>query len=207
MLDDCDHKVDPMHAPPLEDALAAIARDQQSGRIGAWSRSTVIDENVGEAVIDRELFARIHDAGGVEADFPVGNAGLIHVYGYLFSSVVTPFGYKSDRWNDGVLARCLGLPADHFRLGASDDETPLERVLAAVMPVLMDPPASARVASWTVDDVEQRAVLTDGALVSGIDESDGLRLLTTFPVADAEAFARDLFADPPRLRWNAIPRP
>ncbi|MGO1256483.1 MAG: amino acid deaminase [Microbacterium gubbeenense] len=196
-----------MHTPPLHDAVAAIARDRQAGRLDRWSWSTVIDENVGEAVIEREVFARIHESGDIDAAFPIGNAGLVHVYGYLFSSVVTPYGYKSDRWNDGVLASSLGLPADHFQLGASDDETPLERVLGAAMPLLTDPPASARLESWRVDDVEQRAVLTDGALISGLDDGSGLRLLTIFPVADANAFARDLTEDPPRLRWNAARTP
>ena len=167
----------------------------------------MIDENVGEAVLAREVFARIHEAGGIDAVFPIGNAGLVHVYGYLFSTVATPYGYKSDRWNDGVLARSLGLPPGHFRLGDSDDQTPLERVLNAATPLLSNPPSPARTTSWRAGDVEQRAVLVDGALVSGLDEGAGPRLTTIFPVADADAFWSTLLADPPRLRWNAAPTP
>lgn len=197
-----------MHRPPpIDDVLASISRDGDAGRLAAWSWSTVIDENVGEAVIDRDVFARIHEAAGIDADFPIGNAGLVHVYGYLFSTVATPYGYKSDRWNDGVLARSLGVGPGHFRLGDSDDQTPLERVLEVAMPLLSDPPARARMTSWRTGDIEQRAVLADGALVSGVDEGAGLRLTTIFPVADADAFWRPLLADPPRLRWNAAPTP
>ena len=75
------------------------------------------------------------------------------------------------------------------------------------MPLLSDPPAPARATSWRTGDVEQRAVLVDGALVSGLDEGSGLRLTTIFPVADANAFWRSLREDSPRLRWNAAPTP
>ena len=197
----------PMYSPPpLDDALAAIARDRDAGRLAAWSWSTVIDENVGDAVVDRDVFARIHEAGAVEAAFPIGNAGLVHVYGYLFSTVVTPYGYKSDRWNDGVLARSLGLPAGWFQLN-DGAETPLERVLDAAMPILEDPPASAREFSWSVGGVEQRAVIARDVLVSGLNDGSRPKLLTIFPIADADSFARELVADPPRLRWNAAEAP
>lgn len=190
----------------MDTVLACIDRDRTDGLIERWSSSTVIDENVGEAVFEREIFDRIHEAGGVNARFPIGNAGLVHVYGYLFSEILTPYGYKRDRWNDGVLATALGLPADHFRLGAGD-ETPLARVLAAAEPLLLDPPASAHALEWAAEGATQRAVITGGVLVSGVKEGAGegaeMRLLTIFPVADTEAFVRDLEAEPARLRWNA----
>ena len=192
-----------MHTPPDIDAvLACIARDRADGLLDRWSASTVIDENVGEAVVERDVFERIHEAGGVNARFPVGNAGLVHVYGYLFSTVVTPYGYKSDRWNDGVLARTLGHPEGYFRLG-DGPETPLARVLGSAEPLLADPPASARVLEWEAEGARQRAVVTGGVLVSGLDDGEGMRLLTVFPVADEEAFLRELSVEPPRLRWNA----
>lgn len=192
-----------MHTPPAMDSvLACVARDRADGLLARWSSSTVIDENVGEAVVERGVFERIHEAGGVNARFPVGNAGLVHVYGYLFSTVETPYGYKSDRWNDGVLATALGREPGYFRLG-DGDETPLARALGSADPLLMDPPASARVAEWETDGVRQRAVVTGGVLVSGLDEGDGMRLLTLFPVADEASFVHALATEPPRLRWNA----
>jgi len=193
-----------MHTPPDMDAvLDCIARDRADGLIGRWSSSTVIDENVGEPVVERGVFERIHETGGVNARFPIGNAGLVHVYGYLFSTVLTPYGYKSERWTDGVLATALGRPAGYFRMG-DGDETPLARVLGSAEPLLLDPPANARVAEWDADGVRQRAIVTDGVLVSGLDDGEGMRLLTIFPVADEEAFLRDLATEPPRLRWNAV---
>lgn len=190
--------------PSLDAVLACVEADRRAGRLCAWARSTVIDENIGEAVVDPALFDRLHVAADIDARFPVGNAGIIHVYGYLFSTVLTPFGLKRDRWNDGSLARALGLPADWFRLGASETETPLERVLAAAAPLLA---TSAPDAEWRVGDVVQRAVVAraadgSGALVSGVDAGGGTRLLTVFPVSDAAAFAAAI-GSPDGLRWNA----
>ncbi|WP_261165745.1 amino acid deaminase [Microbacterium sp. Marseille-Q6965] len=193
----------------LETALRCVRDDARAGRLELWGHSTVVDENVGTPVITRELFDALHRAAGIAAEFPVGNAGVVHVYGYFFSEVLTPYGYKSDRWNDGVLARALGLPDSAFRLGDSAAHTPLERVTAAALPLLLSPPADAvEVVDVSVGDVPTRAVVTatadgSGVLCYGVDEGAGMRLVTVFPVADAAAFAREAADDAPRLRWNA----
>ncbi|WP_156760642.1 amino acid deaminase [Microbacterium karelineae] len=198
-----------MTDPSLELALRCVDADALAGRLDEWGWSTVVDENVGAPVIGRGLFDRLHDAAGVAAEFPIGNAGVVHVYGYLFSRVVTPYGLKSDRWTDGILAAALGLPASAFRLGDSADETPLQRATDAALPLLLAPPADAAVVEQHVGDAMTRAVITrpatdgSGALVSGIDTGRGFRLITLFPVVDARAFAREAAAEPPRLRWNA----
>ncbi|WP_111467055.1 amino acid deaminase [Microbacterium suaedae] len=199
-----------MSDPSLEAALRRVDADALAGRLDEWGWSTVVDENVGAPVIERDLFDQLHVAAGIVADFPLGNAGVVHVYGYLFSTVVTPYGLKSARWNDGILARTLGLPETAFRLGDSAEETPLQRVTDAALPPLLSPPADAAgVIEQRVGDATTRAVVTrpapDGsaALISGIDTGRGFRLVTVFPVADAATFARDAAAEPPRLRWNA----
>lgn len=208
--------------PELETVLACVRRDAADGLLSAWGWSTVIDENVGEEVVDGALFAALHEAAGMEGRFPVGNAGLLHVYGYLFSTVLTPYGYKSDRWNDGVLATRLGLAPEAFRLDAGGTSqtlstaqtvpTPLARVTATARPLLMSPPAAARVHDAQVGELRTRAVVIPsgedaGVLVSGTDDGDGWRLITVFPIEDAAGFADHLAATPPHLRWNAAPRP
>ncbi|MGI6878743.1 amino acid deaminase [Microbacterium sp. gxy059] len=202
-----------MTAPPaLDEVLACVRRDAREGLLDAWAWSTVMDEHVGGAVVDEEIVRALHETAGGRFRFPVGHAGLLHVYGYLFSTVRTPFGGKSDRWNDGVLATRLGREPGAFRLGDSPDETPLARVTSAGLPLLLDPPDGAVVRDEAVGGLRTRAVVVpapdgSGVLVSGTNENDGLRLVTLFPVADAEAFAADVAASPPRLRWNAAPRP
>jgi hypothetical protein len=220
--------------PELETVLACVRHDAADGLLSAWGWSTVIDENVGDAVVDGPLFVALHEAAGMEGRFPVGNAGLLHVYGYLFSTVMTPYGYKSDRWNDGVLATRLGLAPEAFRLdtGGSGQRangagrrgevrvpdtggelpTPLARVTAAALPLLMSPPTAARVHDAQVGELRTRAVVIPsgedtGVLVSGTDDGEGWRLITVFPIEDAAGFADHLAATPPHLRWNAAPRP
>ena len=46
------------------------------------------------------------------ADGPIVHAGLQHTYGYLLSTIVTPFGYKRDRWLSPWLEQGFGLPPD-----------------------------------------------------------------------------------------------
>ncbi|WP_221586073.1 amino acid deaminase [Microbacterium sp. G2-8] len=200
--------------PALETVLRCVEADAFAGLFDEWGWSTVVDEHVGAPVVERDLFEKLHDTAGITTDFPIGNAGVVHVYGYLFSTVATPHGYKRDRWNDGILARTLGLPSGAFRLGDSTEETSLQRVTDAALPLLLAPPADAAgVIDQCVDGATTRAVVTcpspdgSGALISGIDTGRGFRLITAFPVADARAFARAAAAQPPRLRWNAARAP
>jgi hypothetical protein len=192
----------------LPRVLADIGEDAAAGRFAAWGRSTIIDENTGGPVLDRELFARLHDAAGIEANYPVGNAGLLHVYGYWFSDEPTPYGFKRDRWADGHLARALGLPADAFHLGG--DRTLLERVTETIRPPLLAPPADARgTADVRLGDATARVVLigadeaSTSALIYGIDHGNGFRLITAFPLAGEPREVLADFVEHPRYRWNA----
>ncbi|WP_051172027.1 hypothetical protein [Microbacterium indicum] len=206
-----------MDLSPYDLALAVhcIDADRRAGRLNLWWWSTVIDENVGRPVISTQLYQRLHEAGGVDVVFPIGNAGIIHVYGYQFSTVQTPYGLKSDRWTDGRLARMLDRPPSHFQLGDDMHETPLQRVSDAAMPLLLVPPRGSAVIEKSADGVRTRAVVTppgaDGAgvLISAVDDGDGWSLVTLFPVDDAARFAREAEEAPAKLRWNAAlpPRP
>ncbi|WP_125100091.1 amino acid deaminase [Leucobacter chromiireducens] len=209
----------PPPLPELEPVLAQVRADAAAGRFESWGSSTLIDEFTGVPSIPRELFDALHAAAGIRAEFPVGNAGLLHVYGYWFSRVPTPFGYKRDRWADGALARALGRPADEFLLGATPAGTTLARVTRAALPVLRTPPAGARVADavFAANRSLRRARVVlhaaepagPTALVSGIGTAGPhggtpLRLITTFPVSgDPDQLLAD-FARDPGSRWNAV---
>lgn len=205
----------------LPRALADIRADAATGLFAAWGRSTVIDENTGTPVIDRAMFDELHAAAGLAAAFPVGNAGLLHVYGYWFSDEPTPYGFKRDRWVDGALALALGLPAEAFHLGG--EGTLLERVTAAVRPPLLDPPAAARgaadvrladavgrvvllgadAASTDTTEMPEATAPSPTALVYGIDAGEGFRLITAFPLAGDPQEVLAEFVEHPRYRWNA----
>ncbi|HAM26500.1 MAG TPA: amino acid deaminase [Microbacteriaceae bacterium] len=191
-----------------------IAADALAGRFGRWGLSTVIDENIDAPVIDRATFERLHEAAGMGSAWPIGNAGLLHVYGYLLSTVATPYGLKRDRWLDGSLARALGLGPEAFLLetASAAGDTVLERVTDAVLPRLEAPHDDALL---TFD-----SAATDGsavffrttvvaspagaALLYGVHDGTAMRAITAFPLADPSPdLLEALVSAPPRLRYNA----
>ncbi|MBV0896112.1 amino acid deaminase [Microbacterium sp. NC79] len=222
-----------MFLPSVDTALDHMRRDAEAGRFAVWGQSTLIDEFTGVPSIEKDLFDTLHAAAGIDAEFPIGNAGVLHVYGYWFSEVPTPFGYKRDRWADGALAQALGLEPDAFHLtsgsgtagadsgttgadsgttGAGSGTTLLERVTAAVLPALISPPANAHSADVPVGDVITRVVTlspragTPSALVYGsapVSAPTDWRLITTFPLASDPAAMVAECIADPRLRFNA----
>ncbi len=76
---DVDAAATVLHALPW--LTQSIEEDRTSGRFARWGRSTVIDENVGSAVLSRATFEALHTLAGLPSAWPVGNAGLLHCYG------------------------------------------------------------------------------------------------------------------------------
>lgn len=182
----------------------AIDEDTAGHRFGAWGHSTAIDENTGTAVIPRALFDELHRCAGIPASWPVGNAGLLHCYGYLLSLEATPYGLKRDRWIGSALAHACALPAEAFTPWAAG-ATLLARASAAASGVLASPAASA---THIVDGRRMRVALSsaDGPAALAYEASSSPTsaplLVTLFPVADARAVLAE-FQGAPRLRWNA----
>mgnify|MGYP000912609951 CR=1 FL=1 len=184
--------------------VASIEDDRAHGRFDAWGRSTVIDENIGTPVIPRALFDELHRQADVEAAWPVGNAGLLHCYGYLLSLVETPYGLKRERWIDGELTAACGLPPDAF-LPWREGPTLLDRAGDAASEIL----SAASSSTSTVEGRRTRVGITSehgpAALayaVAATSQSAPL-LITMFPVGDARAVLDDV-ASTARLRWNAV---
>lgn len=212
----------PHPAPDLAFVLDCVRDDAAAGRLAEWGSSSVIDEHTNTASFGRALFDALHAAAGLHAEFPVGHAGLIHVYGYWFSEVATPFGFKRARWQDGELARALGRSDDafHLRRGSplrDPESTPLQRVTEAALPPLRHPIAGSPVGEALIGERLSRVVLVEragadgpAALVYGIAAAsvthvdEPLRLITAFPydgdrqelIAEFEAY--------PAPRWNAV---
>ncbi|WP_228495868.1 amino acid deaminase [Microbacterium sp. VKM Ac-2870] len=189
---------------------AAIDADAAAGRFVTWGRSTAIDENTGTAVVPAPVFEALHSRAGIDAHFPVGNAGLLHVYGYLLSTEPTPYGLKRERWLDGTLAQAYGLAADAFHPWVvAEDDTLLVRVTNATTALLSREPARRE----RIGDTEAliaigRHAASDpsgpSALVYALVHGEERRLITTFPVADPAAVLTSVAQDGPRLRWNAV---
>ena len=184
---------------------SSLEDDREHGRFDAWGRSTVIDENIGAPVISRALFDELHRRAGITAQWPVGNAGLLHCYGYLLSLVETPYGLKRERWVTPALAEACALAPDAF-LPWLDGTTLLERAGAVASRIIHGAPSSRTLT------VERRPTLVGltreqgpAALsyaVAAAAETAPL-LITLFPVADASTVLTE-FASTPGLRWNAV---
>lgn len=188
----------------LEWLTTSIAEDRAASRFDAWGRSTVIDENVGKPVIGRALFAHLHEMAGVDAVWPIGNAGVLHCYGYLLSRVKTPYGLKRERWLGAELARTYGLPDGAFVPWAGE-RTLLARAADAASALLRAPALSL---TLSVDGRATRVALSatagPGALAYSVANAPDAEpvLVTTFPVADVRAIMTESESES-RLRWNA----
>ncbi len=186
-----------------------VRADAAAARFEDWGLSTVIDENIEAPVISREDFERLHGLAALHAEWPIGNAGLLHVYGYLLSTVQTPYGLKRDWWLDGTLAAALGLPRDGLLPEGSG--TVLSRATGAVLPRLVDPPPDAllTIDRESLDGTTLVRTVVVGtadaaALVYGVREGGRMRVITAFPLVAASAsYCQSLIEQPPRLRYNA----
>lgn len=187
----------------LDWLTTSISRDRAEGRFDIWGRSTVIDENVGKPVIERAVFEYLHELAGVEASWPIGNAGVLHCYGYLLSRVSTPYGLKRERWLGADLARAYGLADDAFVPWAGE-LTLLARAADASTALLASPAVSR---TLVVDGRETRVAVSAaagaGALAYAVASAPEPLLITTFPVSDAAAVLEEFDAEP-RLHWNAV---
>lgn len=181
----------------------AIDADVHAARFDRWGWSTVIDEHVGRAIIPRPLFHALHARAGIRAQWPVGNAGVLHVYGYLLSTVSTPYGLKRERWLGGALAGAYGLPDDAFVPWASP-RTLLDRVTEAAGAL-----SRTAVREATVGGVETRLSIARHATagVWALSYVVAGRLVTTFPVESREQLLADWDLATPTLRWNAVTPP
>ncbi len=87
-----------------------VGRDAKRARLhAAWGQSSNLDELVHAEIVRAPLLAALGAHLGVLTSGAHVHAGLQHTYGYLLSTLATPFGYKRARWVDGELERGLGL--------------------------------------------------------------------------------------------------
>lgn len=183
----------------------AIDADAGAERFARWGLSTAVDENVGAPVLSQRMFEALHDWAGLDSAWPVGNAGLLHVYGYLLSTTPTPYGLKRDRWLGGELAVACGLAPDAF-VPWIGERTLLTRVTEAAESLIATDPARRQhlADADAVIAVADRRPLSSALAYALESPADGRLLITMFPVADPAALLADLDDSPPRLRWNAV---
>ena len=190
----------------LEELVAAVDADRAAGTFTRWGRAVVRDPRTGAELLPRPLFEALHDCAGLDASWPVGNAGLLQTYGSLLSPNA-PAEHGRERWYGGALATALGLDPGAFAPWAGQ-RTLLSRATEAAAVLI----ASGGEFSWysLADGRATRAVLSheragSRAFAYAVAPEPGFAplLVALFPVADAEPLRRELDEASSRLRWGA----
>ena len=204
-------------APDAAAALASIdwlaeslEADRAAGLFSRWGRATAIEPRTGEALLRHPLFEALHDRAGLDATWPIGNAGLLQTYGSLLSTATAAdarAGGDRERWLGTELATGLGLNGTHF-VPWQGSGTLLARATEAASVLL----ASGGEFSWysLAEGRATRAVLShehggSRTLAYAVAPAPGTSplLVALLPVAQAETVRRDLDEAAARLRWNA----
>jgi hypothetical protein len=190
----------------LDELVAAVDADRAAGTFARWGRAVARDARTGAELLPRPLFEALHDRAGLDAAWPVGNAGLLQTYGSLLSPDA-PAEHGRERWFGGALATALGLDPGAFAPWAGE-RTLLSRATEAATVLL----ASGGEFSWyaLVDGRATRAVLShehggSRALAYAVAPEPGTRplLVALLPVTQAEPVRRELDEASARLRWGA----
>lgn len=87
-----------------------IRQDAGAPWLQLWGMSRNFDEYEKQKIVDPKILTTI----GRIARIPIRNkdayhAGLMHTYGYLFSQLMTRFGYKRERWTKDGIEKRIGL--------------------------------------------------------------------------------------------------
>lgn len=88
---------------------------QTPGVLKLWGSSLNRDEITETTIVAPHILRTVGDIAGIERDGDVVHAGIQHTYGYLFSTIETPFGFKRDRWVKPALERGLGIQEPTIR--------------------------------------------------------------------------------------------
>lgn len=87
-----------------------VRRDAATpGLLGVWGQCANFDEHARQVIVHPAILEALGELAGVPMRGRVVHAGLQHTYGYLFSLIQTPYGFKRDRWVSTDLERGLGI--------------------------------------------------------------------------------------------------
>lgn len=68
-----------------------------------WGKSVNFDSGAKKKIVDDRIIADLQGLFNIRNDNKIVHAGIMHTYGYLFSTIDTPYGYKRKRWiNPGM---------------------------------------------------------------------------------------------------------
>ena len=106
--------------PTLRSSLPNLTKPQW---IDLWGNSINFDEGAKAIIVDPKILDGMEELFGVKGtslgsqtinDRQIVHAGMEHTYGYLFSIIKTPFGFKRARWTDGEIEKGFKIPEGTF---------------------------------------------------------------------------------------------
>lgn len=81
-----------------------IERDAQDSKLlSFWGKSLNVDSGTRKQIIRDDIIMDLHQKFHLTTDKTIVHAGITHTYGYLFSVLDTPYGFKRKRWIEPTL--------------------------------------------------------------------------------------------------------
>lgn len=71
---------------------------------GFWGQSFNFDSGAKKTILEDKLIAELQAKYNIVNDNKIVHAGIMHTYGYLFSTLNTPYGFKRKRWVEPTLS-------------------------------------------------------------------------------------------------------
>lgn len=94
-------------APQIAGQICEDSR--RKGPLSFWGRSRNLDELAGLVIVEPTIIHLIASLSGRPLSLLTPHAGLQHTYGYLFSTIETPYGFKRERWTKTDIEVAFGL--------------------------------------------------------------------------------------------------
>ncbi len=85
-----------------------------------WGRSSNEDASNKKTIVDEKILNQIYKKFNFYQSGEYCHAGIIHSYGYLFSKLMTPYGYKRKRWIDHSLNYAFSFSQESLSPQAKD---------------------------------------------------------------------------------------
>jgi len=77
-----------------------------------WGRSSNIDASNDKIIVDEKILNQLFKKFNFYPNGKMAHAGIIHSYGYLFSNLITPYGFKRKRWIDHSLSQAFSFQGE-----------------------------------------------------------------------------------------------
>ena len=79
-----------------------------------WGERKNFDSNAKKKIVNDKIIDELQTIFNIKNDNSIVHAGVMHTYGYLFSTIDTPYGYKRKRWIAPTINIGLGLKSRAF---------------------------------------------------------------------------------------------